>query len=117
MTESYECAACGQTHADLPLSFAADSPDMYANMDRDERDARCVRGSDQYIIDQKWSSEDASKSRLLAQTTFSYGDFGPQFGRKSSTKYRIAGNLKVERTVGDPLNADLPILSLSIRRP
>jgi len=27
---------------------------MYANMNRDERDARSVRGSDQYIIDQKW---------------------------------------------------------------
>jgi hypothetical protein len=27
---------------------------MYANMKRDERDARSVRGSDQYIIDQKW---------------------------------------------------------------
>ena len=27
---------------------------MYANMNRDERDARCVRGSDQYIVDQTW---------------------------------------------------------------
>lgn len=36
------------------MSFAADSPDMYANMNRDERDTRSVRGSDQYIIDQKW---------------------------------------------------------------
>lgn len=27
---------------------------MYANMNRDERDTRSVRGSDQYIIDQKW---------------------------------------------------------------
>jgi hypothetical protein len=35
------------------MSFAADSPDMYVNMNRDERDARCIRGSDQYIIDQK----------------------------------------------------------------
>lgn len=36
------------------MSFAADSPDMYADMNRDERDARCVRGSDQYIIDQNF---------------------------------------------------------------
>jgi hypothetical protein len=36
------------------MSFAAECPDMYANMDRDQRDARCVRGSDQYIIDHKW---------------------------------------------------------------
>jgi hypothetical protein len=27
---------------------------MYANMNRDERDARCIRGSDQYVIDQTW---------------------------------------------------------------
>lgn len=52
MTESYKCTTC-QVHAGLPMSFAADSPDMYANMNRDERDARCVRGSDQYIIDQQ----------------------------------------------------------------
>jgi hypothetical protein len=54
MTETYKCATCGQVHEGLPMSFAVDSPDMYANMNRDERDARCVRGSDQYIIDQKW---------------------------------------------------------------
>jgi hypothetical protein len=36
------------------ISFAADFPDMYANMDRDLRDTRAVIGSDQCIIDQKW---------------------------------------------------------------
>ncbi len=54
MTETLKCATCGQVHVGLPMSFAADSPDMYANMNRDERDTRSVRGSDQYIIDQKW---------------------------------------------------------------
>jgi hypothetical protein len=54
MTNSYKCATCGQVHEGLPMSFAADSPDMYANMNRSERDVRCVRGSDQYIIDEKW---------------------------------------------------------------
>jgi len=54
MAQTFKCRTCGQTHTDLPLSFAADSPDMYANMNRDERDARCVCGSDQYIIDQQW---------------------------------------------------------------
>jgi hypothetical protein len=54
MTETFKCATCGQVHAGLPMSFAADSPDMYANMNRDERDTRCVLGSDQYIIDQQW---------------------------------------------------------------
>lgn len=54
MTDSFKCAACGKVHKGLPLSFAAECPDMYATMSRDERDARCVRGSDQYIIDQQW---------------------------------------------------------------
>ncbi len=54
MSDGYKCATCGKSHESLPLSFAADSPDMYANMNRDERDARSVRGSDQYIIDQNW---------------------------------------------------------------
>ncbi|HTW59989.1 MAG TPA: DUF2199 domain-containing protein [Terriglobales bacterium] len=45
---------CGKVHKGLPMSFAADSPDMFANMNRDGRDARCVYGSDQYVIDQKW---------------------------------------------------------------
>jgi hypothetical protein len=54
MIESYKCGTCGKVHEGLPMSFAADSPDMYADLNRDERDARCVRGSDQYIIDEKW---------------------------------------------------------------
>lgn len=54
MSDNYRCATCGKVHAGLPMSFAADSPDMYANMSRDERDARCLRGSDQCIIDEKW---------------------------------------------------------------
>jgi len=54
LSDGYKCATCGKSHEGLPLSFAADSPHMYANMNRDERGTRCVRGSDQYIIDQKW---------------------------------------------------------------
>jgi len=54
MAESYKCSTCGKVHEGLPLSFAADAPDMYANMNRSERDVRCVHGSDQYIIDEKW---------------------------------------------------------------
>lgn len=54
MIESYKCATCGQIHTGLPFSFAAEFPDQYANMTRDERDARAVIGSDQYIIDQLW---------------------------------------------------------------
>lgn len=54
MIESYKCATCGETHEGLPMSFAADFPDMYAHMNRHERDTRAVIGSDQCIIDQQW---------------------------------------------------------------
>jgi hypothetical protein len=36
------------------LSFAADFPDMYANMKTDERDLRAIIGSDQCVVDEKW---------------------------------------------------------------
>ncbi|QOY91403.1 DUF2199 domain-containing protein [Paludibaculum fermentans] len=36
------------------MSFAADSPDMYANMSESDRETRAVIGSDQCIIDGKW---------------------------------------------------------------
>lgn len=36
------------------MSFAAEFPDQYANMSREERDARAIVGSDQCIIDQHW---------------------------------------------------------------
>lgn len=53
MVENYKCATCGQVHNGLPLSFAAEFPDQYANMSREDRDARAVIGSDQCIIDQE----------------------------------------------------------------
>jgi hypothetical protein len=54
VSQSYKCPTCGKVHDALPMSFAAEFPDMYANMKRDERDARTVIGSDQCIIDQQW---------------------------------------------------------------
>ena len=54
MTETYKCTTCGKVHDRVPLSFAADFPDMYANMNREDRDARGVISSDQCIIDQEW---------------------------------------------------------------
>jgi hypothetical protein len=54
MIENYKCATCGQVHPGLPMSFAAEFPDQYANMSREQRDARAVIGSDQCIIDQEW---------------------------------------------------------------
>jgi hypothetical protein len=53
-SESYRCATCGESHSELPMSFAADFPDMYANMKSDEREARATMGSDQCIIDSQW---------------------------------------------------------------
>ena len=53
MPETFKCPTCGELHETF-LSFAADSPDMYANMNRNDRDSRCVHGSDQCIVDQKW---------------------------------------------------------------
>ena len=52
LTDGYKCATSGKWHAGLRRSFAADPPDLYSNMNREERDARCVHGSDQYTIDQ-----------------------------------------------------------------
>ena len=54
MTDTFKCATCGQVHDGVPLSFAADFPDTYANMSREDRDTRCIIGSDQCIIDQKF---------------------------------------------------------------
>jgi len=36
------------------MSFAADFPDMYANLTRDQRDSRAVIASDQCIVDRQW---------------------------------------------------------------
>jgi hypothetical protein len=52
--QSWKCSVCGNPHSDLPLSFAADFPDMYAKLKREERDLRAVIGSDQCIVDEKW---------------------------------------------------------------
>jgi len=54
MVESYKCATCGKVHEGLAMSFAAEFPDMYANMNRDERDTRAEIGSYQCIIDRRW---------------------------------------------------------------
>jgi hypothetical protein len=53
-TETWKCATCGISHVGVPMSFAAEFPDMYANMKREERDTRALMGSDQCVIDQQW---------------------------------------------------------------
>lgn len=54
MTDSFKCRVCDKIHDGLPRSFAADFPDMYADMSREVRDARASIGSDQCVIDQQW---------------------------------------------------------------
>jgi len=46
------CPTCGQTHEGVPLSFAADFPDMYANMSEPDRSVRALISSDQCIVDE-----------------------------------------------------------------
>jgi hypothetical protein len=52
--ETWACATCGKSHSDLPLSFGADFPDMYANLKSEDRELRAVIGTDQCIVDEKW---------------------------------------------------------------
>ena len=54
INEGWTCATCGKSHSDVPLSFAADFPDMYANLKSEDRDLRAVIGTDQCIVDEKW---------------------------------------------------------------
>jgi hypothetical protein len=53
-TETWKCATCGNSHVGVPMCFAAEFRDMYANMQREERDTRALIGSDQCVIDQQW---------------------------------------------------------------
>jgi hypothetical protein len=48
---SFICSSCGNEQIGLPLSFAADFPDPFANLGREERETRAVTSSDQCIID------------------------------------------------------------------
>lgn len=50
---SFVCPTCGQSHEGVPLSFAADFPDMYANMSESDRGTRALISSDQCIVDEE----------------------------------------------------------------
>jgi hypothetical protein len=49
--QPWMCSCCGELHSELPISFAADFPDMYADLSEDERSSRTECSSDQCIID------------------------------------------------------------------
>lgn len=51
---TFLCGTCGQTHEGVPLSFAAELPDMYANMSESDRGTRALISSDQCIVDETW---------------------------------------------------------------
>ena len=53
MPPAHICATCGQSHEGIDFSFAADSPDPYANLSSDKRDTRAILTTDHCIIDQK----------------------------------------------------------------
>jgi len=69
MSDGYKCRICGEEHEGMPLSFAAEFPDMYANLEREERDARTVTGSDPC----NYRSGDVLRSRMFGD---SYSGFG-----------------------------------------
>jgi hypothetical protein len=51
--DSYACSHCGKNHSTVEFSFAADFPDTYANLTKEERDTRAIVATDQCIIDQE----------------------------------------------------------------
>src|SRR6266849_3540772 len=48
----FVCRTCGQSHERVPLSFAADFPDTYANMSESDRGTRGLISSDQCVVDE-----------------------------------------------------------------
>jgi hypothetical protein len=52
-SSSFVCSHCGKEHLGLPFSFAADFPDRYANLSKEERDTRAIIGTDQCVVDQE----------------------------------------------------------------
>jgi hypothetical protein len=53
MSEGWQCGTCGEEHQGVPLSFACDFPDLYANLTSDDRETRAIIGSDQCVLDEK----------------------------------------------------------------
>jgi len=51
---NFVCRTCGQSHEGVPLSFAADFPDLCANMPEPDRSTRALISSDQCIVDEEW---------------------------------------------------------------
>jgi len=50
---SWICKTCGEQHDNIPLSFAPNFPDNYANLSPEQRETRTLFSPDQCIIDEK----------------------------------------------------------------
>ncbi len=53
MSKGFNCATCGQHHAELPMSIGADAPGAYYLIPPEQREARCELTSDACMIDEK----------------------------------------------------------------
>jgi hypothetical protein len=115
MTARYTCTTCGKVHNDLPRSFAAEFPDMYANMKREERDVRTVIGSDQCIIDQKWFFiRGCIEIPIIGESEpFLWGVWA-SIKQEVFMRSRTHGNFKVESERASHTKGDWQTLSPSI---
>jgi hypothetical protein len=53
MQFQFTCATCGKIHAGTP-SFGAEAPLSYYEIPEQERESRCILGTDNCVIDAKW---------------------------------------------------------------
>src|ERR1700758_2022883 len=109
--KTWICATCGNSHSDVPLSFAANFPDTYANLKSEDRDLRGVIGR----TSASWMRHgflfaDASKSPFLVAANRFFGGFGLQFVRKYLTRSQIVGIRKEEKELMAHSRAGSPIL-------
>jgi hypothetical protein len=49
----YTCRCCGQYHPELPLHYGVPAPEYWFAIAPEERERRCLLGSDQCIIDEE----------------------------------------------------------------
>ena len=54
MTTAYTCHSCGESHDDLPRTFAAPAPDLYYQVPEAEREERAPLNTDLCVIDETY---------------------------------------------------------------
>src|SRR2546428_1587996 len=115
--EGYTCRTCGQYHTGVPFSFAADFPDQYANLSKEERDSRATIGSDQCIVDSQWFYLRGMVEIPIigSNQPFLWGVWLPS-GKRFLMKFRTVGSLKAEKRRMVPIKEDLRTRFRFIRR-